>query len=122
MNAKKILAIFMCMLMLAIIPASLAIAKEANATPKADQDPQTTDIGRTVLRGFYFNMRQNGLGHRLFAFRVHFTTVTGTETSMGVLRFQPVEVGRWVSGYIREGPMGMFGYMAMATFQGGIDY
>ena len=121
MKSKKMLAIFMCMLMLAVIPASLAIAKEANATPTTEKDPQTTDVGRTIIRGFYFNLKPTGRGNHFFALRIHFTEVTGSETTIGILRLQRVEVGRWISGYIREGPMGMFGYMAMATFQGGIQ-
>lgn len=121
MNAKKMIAIFMCMLLLAVIPASLAMAKEAAVTPKTEKDPQTTDMGRTILRGFYFNMRHTGRGNHFIALRMHFIEVTGSETSRGILRFQRVEVGRWIGGYIREGPMGMFGYMALATFQGGME-
>ena len=121
MNTKKTLAIFMCMLLIAIIPASLAIAKEGNATPKAEKDPQSTDIGRTIIRGFFFNMRSTGRGVHFLALRIHYTSITGSQTSMGVVRLQRISTGRWIGGYIRDAPMGMFGYMAMATFQGGIN-
>lgn len=118
MNAKKMLAISMCMLLLAVIPASLAFAKDTNATTSSD--PKTTDIGRTIIRGVFFNLKHTGLGERFFALRIHYSQITGTQTSHGVVRFQHCDVGTFISGYIREAPFGMFGYMAMATFRGGI--
>ncbi|GAH12997.1 unnamed protein product, partial [marine sediment metagenome] len=35
-------------------------------------DPETTEIGRTILRGFVFNYRPSGLGHKFFAIRIHY--------------------------------------------------
>ena len=119
MNIKrKVLGIFICVLMLATIPlaAGMAVDSEPN-------DPQTTEIGRTVIRGIVFNYRPSGLGHKFFALRIHYTEVTATTRTMGVITMRPVSVGREANiGFNYGGPAGMFGYMFGFTFKGGIDY
>ena len=114
---KKILSIFMCMLLLAMIPVSVGLAMEEKKEP----DTGTTDIGRTIVRGFFFNYRQVGLKNQFFALRIHYTEMTGSETTMGIARLNRVRVGKLCGGYIREGPVGLFGYMGLAVFKGGIE-
>lgn len=111
---KKIMAILMCMLLIAMIPIAVGATTD-------DDDKGTTDIGRTIIRGFFFNLKPAGLKYQFFALRVHYTEMTGTETTMGIVRMQRCQVGVPTGGYVRAGPMGMFGYMFMATFKGGID-
>ena len=119
MNIKrKILGIFICVLMLATIPlaAGMAVDSEPN-------DPETTEIGRTVIRGIVFNYRPSGLGHKFFALRIHYTEITGLTRTTGNIAMKPVSVGREANiGFNYMGPAGMFGYMLGATFKGGIDY
>ena len=103
------------MLMLATIPLAAGMNVE-------DDETEPTDIGRTIVRGFYFGYKPNGLGNRFFALRIHYTEITGTETSSGIVRFSRCNVGQYTGGFMRGfGLFGFFGYMAFATFKGGID-
>ena len=119
MNVKrKILGIFICVLMLGTIP--LAAGMAVNSEP---DDPETTEVGRTIIRGFVFNYRPSGFGHKFFALRVHYIEFTGRTRSTGVVTMRPVSVGREANlGFNYVGPIGMFGYMFGATFKGGIDW
>ena len=114
---KKVLGLLICLMMLMMIPVA------AGLTVDQIDDPEQTDVGRTILRGFIFNYRPSGFGHKFFALRVHYTTITGTERSAGTVLFKPVEVGREAGmGFNWVGPAGMLGYMFGATFKGGITY
>jgi hypothetical protein len=119
MNVKrKILGIFICVLMLATIP--LAAGMTVDSEPN---DPETTEIGRTIIRGFVFNYRPNGLGHKFFALRIHYAEITGATRTTGAITMRPVSVGREANiGFNYMGPSGMFGYMLGFTFKGGIDW
>jgi hypothetical protein len=115
---RKVLGIFLCVIMLAAIPVASGMAVE-----QQPEDPETTDIGRTIIRGFYFNMRPNGFGYRFFALRIHYMEFTGTARTMGVVTMKPVTVGRQANiGFNYAGPVGFFGYMLGSTFKGGIDF
>ena len=104
------------MLLLSTIPLA------AGTTLVPDSEDSTLSIGRTLVRGFFFNFKTVGLKNQFFAIRIHYTEVTGTETTMGIVRMRRVQVGRWTGGYIREiGILGFFGYMGLAAFKGGID-
>ncbi len=119
MNVKrKILGIFICVLMLATIPlaAGMAVDSEPN-------DPETTEVGRTIIRGFVFNYRPSGLGHKFFALRIHYSEITGATKTTGVITMKSVSVGREANiGFNYCGPSGMFGYMFGVTFKGGINW
>jgi hypothetical protein len=119
MNIKrKILGIFICVLMLATIPlaAGMAVDSEPN-------DPQTTEIGRTVITGVVFNYRPNGLGHKFFALRVRYTEITPTTRTVGAITLRTVTVGREANiGFNYMGPVGTIGVMMGFTFKGGIDF
>ena len=114
MKGKRI-GILICMMILAIIPIA------AGMTAEPEPDTGTTDIGRTIVRGFFVNFKSIGLKNQFFAVRIHYSEITGTEFTSGIVRFSRVQVGKLTGGYIREGLTGMFGYMALATFKGGIE-
>jgi hypothetical protein len=120
MNIKrKVLGIFICVLMLATIPLAAGIA--VNSEP-GDPEPET-DIGRTVIRGFILNYRPTGLGHKFFAIRVHYTEITATTRTVGIIMMKTVSVGKEANiGFAYVGPAGAFGYMFGYTFKGGIDW
>ncbi len=119
MNVKrKILGIFICVLMLAIIPLTAGMTVDSEP-----DNPETTEIGRTIIRGFVLNYRPTGLGHKFFALRIHYVEIIGLKRTSGVITMSPVSVGREANiGFNYNGPFGMFGYMLGATFKGGIDY
>jgi len=119
MNIKrKLICFLVCFIMLATIPLVAGMTPDANT-----EDPQTSDFGRTIIRGFVFNYRPSGFGHRFFALRIHYIEITGRSRTMGVVTLRPVSVGREANiGFNYCGPAGMFGYMFAATFKGGIDY
>ena len=112
---RKVIGILICMLMLATIPIA------AGMTAEPEPDTGTTDVGRTIVRGFFLNFKSMGLQNQFFALRIHYTEITGSEYTNGIVRFSRVQVGRLTGGYIREGLTGMMGYMALATFKGGIE-
>lgn len=117
---RKVLGIFLCVIMLAAIPVMSGVASEER---QAEPESDTTAIGRTIVRGFYFNMRPNGFGYRFFALRIHYMEFTGTARTMGVVTMKPVTVGRQANlGFNYAGPVGFFGYMFGSTFKGGIDF
>lgn len=106
------------MLMLAIVPMSVAGTKTTNTS----SDPNTTDIGRTIVRGLVFGYKPGGVITRFFAIRIHFTEITGTQTIHGVLRFRYVETGKFIGGYSNDFmAKGFFTYMLGMTFHGGIS-
>jgi len=119
MNVKrKVVSIILCIVMLATIPIAAGMTTDNNL-----DDPQTTDIGRTIIRGFVFNYKPSGFGHKFFALRIHYVEITGTQRTSGVLILKQCNVGRETAiGFNWCGPVGMFGYMFGATFKGGIDY
>jgi hypothetical protein len=119
MNVKrKILGILICVLMLTTIP--LAAGMTVDSEP---DDPETTDIGRTIIRGFVFNYKPSGFGHKFFALRIHYIEITGTTRTTGVVIMKQCIVGRERNiGFNWCGPVGFFGYMFASTFRGGIDF
>ena len=121
MNVKrKVLGIFICVLMLATIPLAAGMAVDSEP---GDPETEATDVGRTIIRGLVLNYRSTGLGHKFFALRIHYTEITATTRTMGVITMKTVSVGREANiGYHYGGPAGMIGYMAGFTFKGGIDY
>jgi len=111
---NKMIGIFICMLMLGMIPLAAGMNVE-------DNDPEPTDIGRTIIRGFYFNFKPSGLDNRFFALRIHYTEITATETTTGVVKMSRCYVGKFTGGFMRGfGIFGFTGYMLFATFKGGI--
>ena len=114
---KKLLGVFACMLMLTMIP--LAAGMTVDNEP---DDPETTEIGRTIIRGFVFNYKPSGFGHKFLALRIHYIEITGTTRTTGVVIMKQCTVGRETNiGFNWCGPVGMFGYMIGSTFRGGLE-
>jgi hypothetical protein len=79
MNAKKILAIFMCMLVTALIPAAAGTMEKTN--------PQTSDIGYTHVMGIITKPKlvDGGKDIQFRCIFVHYTTRGIGETMSGNL-------------------------------------
>jgi hypothetical protein len=111
MNTKKMVAIFMCMLVVALIPVA------AGATTKQTQDPETSDIGVTYLRGI-ITKPQLVNGGNYISFRciwVHYNTRGIGESQSGFLHlFQKLVVDIDKIGYIGN-------HFVLARFQGQLD-
>ena len=115
---KQLLAISLCILMIGLIPLSAAGMKPQDPA----SNPRTTEIGRTIIRGLVIGYKPGGVITRFFAIRIHFTQITGAETTSGVLRFQHVNAGKFIGGYSNDFMVkGIFTYLFAATFRGGIS-
>jgi hypothetical protein len=79
----KILSILICMLMLATLPL-------AAGAVNSEQDAETTDsvFGWTVIRGFVGNIKKEGNDLYFRAIRLHYSEITGMESSFGVIKFK----------------------------------
>lgn len=112
MNAKKVLAVFMCMLTLTLI----TLAAGAMNTPT--NDPQTTDIGYTFVRGFITKPQLADGGHSI-SFRciyVHYMYRGFGEKQFGILHmFQKIVVDNQFAGYIGN-------HYIFARFDGQLDF
>jgi hypothetical protein len=98
MNAKKIMAIFMCMLVMALIPAAAGISDK--------QAPQTTDMGRTWIWGIICRYRDVGVTFTFRAVFVRFTTVgIGEHYSGGLhfLEYLTLKHGYWTGSVLANG-------------------
>ena len=83
MNAKKIIAIFMCMLMIAVIPASMA--KEITPENELDNEPENegeTGLIKTLVWGTKLphHLSMNGQYIKFFAIKVHVRTFGSGDT------------------------------------------
>jgi len=104
---KKILAVLLCMLMVAVVP----VATGMQCGPETD-DVSAGLFSRTVVRGFILGSRTEGMVTSFFALSVYYTTYSlfGEEES-GVLVLQTVRfIGKFT------GHMGRF-YVS-GTFHG----
>lgn len=112
MNAKKILAIFMCMLLLTLIPLA------AGATDKPTNDPQTTDFGYTIIWGFITKPQLTNRGHSI-TFRciyIHYISKGFGKKESGLLHmFQKIVVDNQFAGYIGNNYI-------LARFDGQLDF
>jgi len=79
MNTKKILGIFMCMLVMTMIPVA------AGATTNQDKEPSA--IGWTTLQGIIFGVRQIN-GGALYEFRCLFVHYVGQSIAARVTGFR----------------------------------
>jgi len=106
MNAKKIMAIFMCMLVMALIPAAAGISDK--------QTPKSTDMGRTYIVGLIFAERSFGQQIYFRALFVRFWTIGIGERYGGSLHF-----GEFI--HLKSGLAGghiMYGHIIMGWFRG----
>jgi hypothetical protein len=79
MNAKKIMAIFMCMLVMALIPAAAGISDK--------QTPQSSNVGRTWIWGIICRYREANVHFSFRCIFVRFTTIGIGEHYSGGLHF-----------------------------------
>lgn len=111
MNAKKIVALFMCMLMLTLIPVV------AGSTDKPTNDPRTTDTGFTIIRGFITKPQLTSGGHSI-TFRciyIHYMSKGIGYKEIGTLHmFQKLTVENNFDGYIGN-------HFIMARISGDLD-
>ena len=106
---RKIIGIFICMLLLTTIPlaAGMAVEKEI----ETEEEPEGV-FGFTIIRGFISNVKQRGTDVTFRAIRLHYLTMTPMEKSVGVLHFEKCRVNsfmferRWDMG-----PLGSFSWI-----------
>jgi len=112
MNTKKILAIFMCMLVIALIPVA------AGATTEQPKSPQTSDVGSTIIRGIITKPKLENGGHYV-SFRciwVHYSTRGIGQTQSGFLHlFQKLVLKNNFQGYVGD-------HMIIAHFPGLLQF
>jgi hypothetical protein len=112
MNTKKILAIFMCMLVIALIPVA------AGATTEQNNGPQTSAMGSTTIRGLITKPQLENGGHYV-SFRciwVHYSTRGIGQTQSGFLHmFQKLVLKNNFQGYLGD-------HMIMAHFPGLLEF
>ena len=111
MNAKKILAVLMCTLLMTLIPVA------AGAIDNQTNDPQTSDMGFTFIRGIITKPKLVDGGHSI-EFRciwVHYTTHGVGERQTGTLHMlQKLTLDNKFTGLIRS-------HMIFARFNGELD-
>ena len=80
---KKMMGIFVCMLMLATLPL-------AAGAVHSEPDAETTDsvFGWTVIRGWVGNIKKEGNDLYFRCIRLHYSEITGMESSFGVIKFK----------------------------------
>jgi len=106
---KEIITLLICMLLISIIPIAAGVTTEQDIEP--EEEPEGV-FGITIIRGFISNVRQHGTDITFRAIRLHYTTISGMERGMGVLRFEKCRVNdfmferRWDIG-----PLGSFSWI-----------
>ena len=113
---KKLIGLFLCLLLVASIPLAAGIEIEE------DEGEQTSDlIGITWLRGFIFNPKVRLGKVHARAIRLHYVELTGMETDLGIVRVRSVSFRDGVMlRYFNIGPLGSLTYVIGLTY-GGID-
>ena len=113
MNVKrKVLGIFICIMMLATIPLAAGIA--ANSEP---EDPEPTAIGRTFIRGIITkpSLTNGGSDITFRCMYVHYRTRGIGESQTGVLRlFQKITLENDFIGHVGN-------HWVFAIFDGQLD-
>ena len=97
MNTKKILAIMMCMLVTALIPAAAGMTEKT--------EPQNSQVGVTTITGI-ITMPRTGDGGATLSFRcilVHyFTAGVGHTASGNLFMLQKLTFPNHFTGYVRN--------------------
>jgi hypothetical protein len=112
MNTKKTLAIFMCMLVIALIPVA------AGATTTQTTDPQANAIGTTTIRGIITKPQLENGGHYV-SFRciwVHYNTHGIGQSQSGFLHlFQKLILKNNFQGFVGD-------HIIIAHFPGLLEF
>ena len=101
---KKMMGIFVCMLMLATVPL-------AAGAVDSEQDAETTDsiFGWTIIRGFIGNLKKQGNDLYFRAIRLHYTEITGMEMSTGIIKLKRCRISDMgPDRQLTFGPLGSF--------------
>lgn len=112
-SRKKMMGLFMCMLMLATIPMVTAVETETTTPP----EEETTDIGATFIRGLITRPRLvNGGRHIEFrAIYVHYRTRSIGESQTGTLKLlQKLTLNNDFTGFVGN-------HYIFARFDGKLD-
>jgi len=111
---KKMLGVFVCMLMLATIPLAAGMSES-----EPDQEP--TDVGRMWMRGLLFRCNHIGNENHALALRLHYIEITPTERTTGIVMMNRVIFkDATYNGRMYEVGFGMFTYV-FGFFEGGLE-
>ena len=93
---SKIVAILLCMLMIAVIP----LAAGMNCATETGQESDGI-FSKTVVRGVILGSKTDGKTTSFFALRVHYTTYNlFGEDESGFIMFQKVSFNSKFTGYL----------------------
>jgi hypothetical protein len=112
---KKMMGIFVCMLMLATVPL-------AAGAVTSEPDSETTDsiFGWTIIRGFIGNLKKQGNDLYFRAIRLHYTEITGMEMSTGIIHLKRCRISDMgPDRQLTFGPLGSFTWI-FAICHGGL--
>lgn len=112
---RKIIGVFICMLMLTTIP---LVAGAIETEP--DSEP-TLDVGRVFLKGLLFHKLRKGNINHAFAIRLFYIEFTPTERTSGWVTFNTVifKDSAYLGG-MYEVSLGLFTYV-FGFFEGGLE-
>ena len=106
---RKIIGIFICMLLLTTIPLAAGVTVEKET--EHEEEPVGI-FGITIIRGWISNVKQRGTDITFRAIRLHYITISGMEKSMGVLRFEKCTVNDFIFERRWDmGPLGSFSWI-----------
>ena len=112
---RKILGVFVCMLVLATIPLASGVTES-----ELDSEP-TLDVGRVWLRGLLFRCNRVGNVNHAMALRLHYIEFTLTERTAGMVTMNHVIFkDSAYAGHMYETGLGMFTYV-FGFFEGGLE-
>jgi hypothetical protein len=108
---KKTIGIFLCLMMMAAIPAAAGLCVE---TEQPDEG-QTGVLDKTIIRGIVLFPRSSvGGKFSFFALRIHYTTIGIGGLTSGTLKLRRINLPTNPHGYVGK----CFVYL---TFRGNLD-
>jgi len=112
---KKILGLFICILMISTIPLAAGVTDE-----EPDSEP-TLDVGRVWLRGLLFRCNRWGNINHALAIRLHYIEFTPSERTAGIITMNHVVFrDSAYLGRMYEVGLGLFTYI-FGIFLGGLE-
>ena len=111
---KKLLGVFVCMLMLTTIPLAAGMMEDG-------ESPTPDIVGRVWLRGWLFRRIKSGNVNNAIAIRLHYIEFTPTERTMGIVVLKRVAFRNFLYlGRMYETPLGGLVYVC-GFFRGGLE-
>jgi len=112
---RKLLGIFVCMLMLTTIPLAAGMTES-----EPDSEP-TLDVGRVFLKGLLFHKLRKGNVNHAMAIRLFYIKFTPTERAFGWVTLNTVIFkDSAYLGRMYEVGAGLFTYV-LGFFEGGLE-